>query len=53
MRWPRPWSITRLLGTAEILPYLASLTIGTQSYVFGGPLAVGAAVLAALQAAIG
>ena len=37
----------------EILPYLASLAVGTQSYVFGGPLAVSAAVLAALQAAIG
>jgi hypothetical protein len=37
----------------EIVPYLASLTIGTQCYVFGGPLAVGPAVLAALQAAIG
>jgi hypothetical protein len=37
----------------EILPYLASLAVGTQGYVFGGPLAVGADVLAALQAAVG
>jgi hypothetical protein len=37
----------------EILSYLASLPIGTQSYVFGGPLAAGAAVLVASRAAIG
>jgi hypothetical protein len=37
----------------EITPYLNSLAVGTQGYVFGGPLAVGAAVLAALQAAVG
>jgi hypothetical protein len=40
----------------EILPYLATLAtlaIGTQGYVFGGPLAIGAAVLVALQAAVG
>ncbi len=38
---------------AEITPYLASLAVGTPGYVFGGPLAVGAAVLMALQAAVG
>jgi hypothetical protein len=37
----------------EITPYLASLEPGAQGYVFGGPLAVGADVLAALQAAVG
>ena len=37
----------------EIVPYLNSLAVGTQCYVFGGPLAVGADVLAALQAAVG
>jgi hypothetical protein len=37
----------------EILPYLAGLAVGTESYVFGGPLAVGASVLSALQAAVG
>ena len=37
----------------EILPYLAGLAEGTQGYVFGGPLAVGASVLSALQAAVG
>jgi beta-N-acetylhexosaminidase len=37
----------------EIRPYLASLTIGTSGYVFGGPLAVSAAVLTALQASVG
>jgi hypothetical protein len=37
----------------EIIPYLASLAVGSQGYVFGGPLAVSAAVLAALQAAVG
>jgi beta-N-acetylhexosaminidase len=37
----------------EILPYLATLTIGTSGYVFGGPLAVNAAVLTALQASVG
>jgi putative cell wall-binding protein len=38
---------------SEITPYLATLATGTQGYVFGGPLAVGADVLAALQAAVG
>jgi hypothetical protein len=38
---------------AEITPYLASLEPGAQGYVFGGPLAVGADVLTALQAAVG
>jgi putative cell wall-binding protein len=38
---------------SEILPYLASLAVGTQGYVFGGPLAVGSDVLAALQQAVG
>jgi hypothetical protein len=37
----------------EILPYLASLPVGTPSYVFGGPLAVDADVLVALQDAVG
>ena len=37
----------------EITPYLASLEPSAQGYVFGGPLAVGADVLAALQAAVG
>ena len=37
----------------EIIPYLATLATGTQGYVFGGPLAVGATVLSALQAAVG
>jgi hypothetical protein len=37
----------------EITPYLAGLTMGTQGYVFGGPLAVGPGVLTALQAAVG
>ena len=37
----------------EITPYLATLSVGTQGYVFGGSLAVGADVLAALQAAVG
>jgi putative cell wall-binding protein len=37
----------------EITPYLASLPLGTQGYVFGGSLAVGPGVVAALQAAIG
>ena len=38
---------------SEITPYLASLEPSAQGYVFGGPLAVGADVLAALQAAVG
>jgi putative cell wall-binding protein len=38
---------------SEVTPYLATLATGTQGYVFGGPLAVGADVLAALQAAVG
>ncbi|MGH9046379.1 MAG: cell wall-binding repeat-containing protein [Acidimicrobiales bacterium] len=37
----------------EITPYLASLAAGTKGYVFGGPLAVGPAVVTALQLAIG
>jgi hypothetical protein len=37
----------------EITPYLAALEPTAQGYVFGGPLAVGADVLAALQAAVG
>jgi hypothetical protein len=37
----------------EITPYLASLAVGTQGYVFGGPLAVSPAVVTALQLAIG
>ena len=38
---------------AAILPYLASLAVGAQGYVFGGPLAVAASVLGALQSAVG
>jgi putative cell wall-binding protein len=38
---------------SEILPYLATLAQGTIGFVFGGPLAVGASVLSALQAAVG
>jgi hypothetical protein len=38
---------------SEILPYLASLAVGTQGFVFGGPLAIGPNVLSALQAAVG
>jgi glucose/arabinose dehydrogenase len=37
----------------EITPYLAGLALGSQGYVFGGPLAVGPAVLTALQSAVG
>jgi hypothetical protein len=37
---------------AEVTPYLASLQPSAQSYVFGGPLAVGQDVLAALQASV-
>jgi hypothetical protein len=37
----------------EISPYLTTLKQGTLGYVFGGPLAVGADVVAALQGAIG
>jgi putative cell wall-binding protein len=37
----------------EIVPYLNSLPVGTQGYVFGGPLAVAGSVLSALQAAVG
>src|SRR5579875_1347116 len=37
----------------EILPYLASLAPGTPGVVFGGPLAVGPDVVAALAAAVG
>jgi len=37
----------------EITPYLATLALGTQCYVFGGLLAVGADVLSALRAAVG
>ena len=38
---------------APISVYLAFLAPGTPGYVFGGPLAVGGDVLAALQAAVG
>ncbi len=38
---------------SEIVPYLNSLEPNAQGYVFGGPLAVSAAVLSALQAAVG
>ncbi len=38
---------------SEILPYLASLLPGTHGYVFGGPLAISAQVVAALEAAVG
>jgi hypothetical protein len=37
----------------EITPYLATMAVGTQRDVFGGPLAVSAEVVAALQAAVG
>jgi hypothetical protein len=37
----------------EITPYLAGLALGTQGYVFGGPLAVSSSVVTALQAAVG
>ena len=37
----------------EITPYLSGLAVGTQGYVFGGPLAVEGSVLSALQAAVG
>jgi len=36
-----------------ITTYLGTLTVGTQGFVFGGPLAVADDVLPALQAAIG
>ena len=47
-----------LVNTHAPLPgliagYLALLPVGTQGYVFGGPLAVGDDVSAALQAAVG
>ncbi len=38
---------------SEIVPYLNSLPVGAQGYVFGGPLAVGSSVLTAAQAAVG
>ncbi len=38
---------------AEIVPYLNGLAPGTPGVVFGGPLAVGPDVLAALSAAVG
>jgi hypothetical protein len=38
---------------AAISVYLATLTVGTPGFVFGGPLAVGADVLTALKAAVG
>jgi hypothetical protein len=38
---------------AEIVPYLNGLAPGTPGVVFGGPLAVGPDVLAALAAAVG
>jgi putative cell wall binding repeat protein len=37
----------------EIVPYLASLAPTTPGFVFGGPLAVGAAVVSALAAGVG
>jgi uncharacterized repeat protein (TIGR02543 family) len=37
----------------EIVPYLASLALGTQAYVFGGIDAISAAVVAAIQTASG
>jgi hypothetical protein len=37
----------------EILPYLASRAPGSPGFVFGGPLAVGSAVVAAVEAAVG
>ena len=48
--------IARLATTPlprTIAAYLATLSAGTRGYVFGGPLAVGDDVLAALQAAVG
>jgi len=39
--------------SAPIAAYLASLSVGTAGYVFGGPLAVPATVLSAIQAAVG
>jgi hypothetical protein len=39
--------------SAPISTYLATLAIGTVGYVFGGPLAVPAAVVSAIQAAVG
>jgi hypothetical protein len=47
-----------LVNTNAPLPgpisgYLATLTVGTPGFVFGGPVAVGNDVLAALQAAVG
>jgi ell wall binding domain 2 (CWB2) len=38
---------------SEITPYLSTLAVGTQGYVFGGSLAVGPAVVSAIQAAVG
>jgi hypothetical protein len=38
---------------SEIVPYLNSLPVGAQGYVFGGPLAIGSSVLTAAQAAVG
>jgi trimeric autotransporter adhesin len=38
---------------APVAAYLATLVKGTQGYVFGGPLAIPAAVLADIQAAVG
>ena len=38
--------------SAPIAAYLATLSIGTPGFVFGGPLAVPAAVLSAIQAAV-
>ncbi len=37
---------------AEILSYLAGLSVGTQGYIFGGPDAVSPVVAAALQSAV-
>lgn len=38
---------------SEIVPYLNSLPIGSQGYVFGGPLAIADTVLTALQGDVG
>jgi hypothetical protein len=38
--------------SAPVIAYLATLSLGTPGFVFGGPLAVPAAVLSALQAAV-
>jgi hypothetical protein len=38
--------------SAPVAAYLATLAVGTQGYIFGGPLAVPAAVAAAIRAAV-